>query len=214
MQLPFSHDQFLNVFAAFNTALWPAAAVLWLVTAGVLLSFFRRGEEVSRVVAGLLAVHWAWSGIAYHLAYFRTINSAAALFGALFIVEAAALAWLGVRKTDLRFSSVSSGWGRIGFVLLLYSMAYPLFSVLSGMEFPRLPLFGVPCPTTILTVGFLLCTSPRAVWWLAVIPAMWAALGGSAAIVFGIRADFGLLVAGLLLVVFIARRRRAARVPV
>ena len=30
MGLPFSRDQFLDVFAAYNTALWPAAAILWL----------------------------------------------------------------------------------------------------------------------------------------------------------------------------------------
>lgn len=211
MQLPFTHDQFLDVFGAFNTTLWPAAAVLWVVTVGVILAFHRRGEAASRWVAGLLAVHWAWSGIAYHLVYFRPINPAAALFGALFIVEAVALFWLGVRTTRLRFSSIFSGWGRIGVMLILYALPYPLLGALFGLKFPRLPLFGVPCPTTILTIGLLLCTTSRVTRWLAIVPILWAAIGGSAAFVFGIRADFALLIAGLLLLLFIGVRRGDGR---
>lgn len=213
MALPFTHDQFLDVFAAFNTALWPVEAALWLASVGVILTFYRRGESASRAVAALLAIHWAWSGVVYHLIYFRTINPAAVLFGSLFIVESIAFAWLGVRKTRLRFTSASPGWARIGGALIVYSLVYPIMGSLFGMVFPRLPMFGVPCPTTILTVGLLLFASPHAVRWLAVIPVLWAALGGSAAIVFGIRADFGLLVAGLMLTVFLARPRAAARVP-
>ena len=37
MRLPFTHEQFLDAFAAYSTALWPAALLLWLATAGALL---------------------------------------------------------------------------------------------------------------------------------------------------------------------------------
>ncbi len=33
MQLPFSHEAFLNVFGEYNARPWPVAAVLWLATA-------------------------------------------------------------------------------------------------------------------------------------------------------------------------------------
>ncbi len=212
MQLPFTHDQFLDVFGAYNTALWPAALILWLATIGVIVMFYRRGAAASRWIAALLAVHWAWSGIAYHLVHFRTINPAALLFGVLFVVQAAGFAWYGTRPAALRFMLAASGWAGVGGALIMYSLAYPVLGLVFGLRFPRMPLFGVPCPTTILTVGFLLCATPPAVRWLALIPVLWAAIGGSAAFVFEIRADFALLVAGMLLVLFVVLPRSRVRV--
>jgi len=37
MRLPFTHDRFLDLFAAYNPALWPWAALLWLVSLGALV---------------------------------------------------------------------------------------------------------------------------------------------------------------------------------
>jgi hypothetical protein len=73
---------------------------------------------------------------------------------------------------------------------------------------PRLPTFGVPCPTTILTIGFLLATDrllPRSV---AVVPLVWAFIGGSAAFLLGVRADAMLLAAGIVLAIDIIHRMR------
>ena len=36
MRLPFTHDEFLDVFGAYNTLLWPLEVILWLLTATVL----------------------------------------------------------------------------------------------------------------------------------------------------------------------------------
>ena len=212
MQLPFTHEQFLEVFGAYNTVVWPAAALLWLATARVMWAFYRGGAESSRAVTVLLAVHWAWSGAVYHLVYFRAINRAAVLFGSLFIIEAVLLAWLGFGSQRLRFDP-STAWARVGALLIVYALAYPALGPLFGLEYPRLPLFGVPCPTTILTAGALLFAPPRQARWVAVIPLLWAVVGGSAAFVLGIRADLALVLAGVVLLVYIARpiRRDRAR---
>jgi hypothetical protein len=102
MRLPFTHAEFLDVFAAYNAALWPFAAVLWLLTAWALVAWTRRGQRMSRWVAALLAAHWAWSAIAYHWAFFRDINPAAGLFAVLFLAQAALFAWFGVVRQKLR----------------------------------------------------------------------------------------------------------------
>jgi len=203
--MPFTHEQFLDIFGAYNTALWPAAAVLWIATLGVMLAFYRRGAPMSRAVALLLTIHWAWSGVVYHGMYFRTINPAATLFAALFIIEAMLLLWRGMASPGLQFEMGASSWSLVGMVLVGYSLVYPGLGLLLGLTYPRLPLFAVPCPTTILTAGVLMSAPPRNVRWLAVIPILWAAIGGSAAVMFAIRADFALLVAGVLLLVFITR---------
>jgi hypothetical protein len=200
MNLPFTHDQFLDVFAAYNGALWPLAALLWLVTVAALvaLSMQRLGP---RPAAALLAVHWAWSAV-YHLVYFATINPAARLFGALFLVQAAIFAWFAIDGSGLRVT-----WGRrphqvLSVVFCAYAVLYPFACLATGLRWPRMPSFGVPCPTTLLTVGLLLGLAPKRHRGLSVIPVLWCLVGGSASIVLGIRPDLMLLAGAVLLVLY------------
>ena len=75
-------------------------------------------------------------------------------------------------------------------------IVYPILSVLAGHHYPALPTFGLPCPTTIYTLGLLLWFErlPRSA---AVIPAFWAVIGTFAALQLGVPEDF-LLIASLL----------------
>jgi len=198
MTLPFSEAAFLDLFGAYNTALWPAAALLWLITLAMIVRWWQRGIG-GRELAVLLAAHWAWSGVAYHWFYFRRINPAAALFGLLFVVQAALFAWLCLTERA-RFIADRSPRGLLGSALVVYGLLYPFLSLGFGLHYPRLPLFAVPCPTTLLTAGLLLASAgvPRLV---GVIPILWAAIASSAAIALGIRADLALLVAGALLAI-------------
>jgi hypothetical protein len=207
MQLPFTHDQFLDVFGAYNRALWPAAILIWLLTAAAIVALYLRDRRASRLVAAVLAFHWGWAGIAYHLAFFRSINRAATLFGAVFVLQAALFVWRGVLGSQLSFQPTSSFWGRVGGALIAYSLLYPALGIALGLAYPRIPSFGVPCPTTILTVGLLLLGPRREARRLGAIPVLWAAVGGSAAVLLNIRADFALLVSGLLLLPFAAWNR-------
>lgn len=203
--LPFSHDQFFDVFAAYNRALWPVAAALWLVSLGVFILVLRDAHN-HRAVTALLAAHWAWAAVAYHWVYFTGVNQAATVFGAGFLAQALLLAgssWHG---------SIRYGWKRtwrhvIGTVLVSYSLLYPALAELLVGDYPYIPTFGVPCPTTLLTIGFLLMATPLSMK-LMIVPLIWTVIGGSAAILFGVLPDLALPAAGLtvLLVKLIPQR--------
>ena len=60
--------------------------------------------------------------------------------------------------------------------------------------------FGVPCPTALLTVGFLFAVDPPWPLTVAAIPLLWAFIGGSASVQLGVRADLMLWTAGLALI--------------
>jgi hypothetical protein len=198
MRLPFSHDAFLDVFGAYNAALWPAIVALWAVTVAMVVIWMRRRLE-GRIVPVALAVHWAWSGIGYHWMYFSRINPAAVWFGGLFVAQALVFGWLAL-GSRARFTLGANSRGRLGAALVIYAIAYPLIGVAFGLRIPRMPLFAVPCPTTILTAGLLLTASgvPRVV---SLVPLLWAVVGSSAAFALGIRADLALVVAAALLAV-------------
>lgn len=199
MNLPFSQAQFFELFAAYNTAVWPAQIVLVLLAIVLPILALRWPERAGRPIAFALALLWGWLGIAYHLAFFRTINPAAPWFAAISLAQAIAFAWLGGIRGRLRFErgvSVRAAAGLlvIGFALL----AYPAIGWLMGHRYPAVPSFGLPCPTTIFTFGVLLMASAQLPKVLLAGPLLWALIGSSAAFVLGVWQDLALLVvAGL-----------------
>lgn len=216
MELPFSIDQFLEIFEAYNGAIWPAQIIAYLLAAGALLLTVRRRPYTDRVVGGILAFFWIWMGAVYHLAFFSTINPAAYGFGALFIVQGVLFLAFGAIDPRLTFRLRRDRYGHAGGLLMLYALVvYPGLGVLLGHGYPQAPMFGVaPCPTAIFTFGLLLWTAGRVPGWLLVIPALWALIGTTAALQLGIREDLGLVVAGLLGVgMLLYRNRREGSAP-
>jgi hypothetical protein len=208
MKLPFTLEQFLDVFGAYNRALWPGALLLWGASLFGLALLMRRDYRATRVLGTVLAVHWAWSGLAYHLAYFRSINPAALLFAALFVAQAGLFVWWTFRTPPKQIELHANASSRIGVALMIYSLAYPALGLAFGLSYPRLPTFGVPCPTTLYTVGALLIARPVVPRALGVIPLAWTIVGGSAAFLFGVHADLALPVAGAALLVSMVLPRR------
>jgi hypothetical protein len=109
--------------------------------------------------------------------------------------------WHGVVKRGLPFADGRSRFQFVGHALIAYGLLYPVIALLDGHSYPRVPTFGLPCPTTIVTVGFLVLVRGRIPAALMVVPLAWAAIGGSAAFLLGVRADLALPVAGLALAV-------------
>lgn len=199
--LPFTHEQFLDTFAAFNAAWWFVGLALWLLTVVSVIAFTRR-QAPPRLLFILLALHWAWSGTAYHLGYFAAINPAAVLFGAAFLLQAALFTAASARRdaTSMRWSRGPRLWVSAGFIL--YSFIYPLLILLTGFSWPRMPAYGVPCPTTLFTAGVLLALDPGRYRALTVVPLLWSLVGGSAAFALGVVPDLALLLAAPCLAVF------------
>jgi hypothetical protein len=205
MQLPFTTEQFFDLFGAYNEAFWPALAVLWVTSliSSLLLLSSRRPSD--RWISGLLAVHWIWSALAYHAAFFTKINPAAWVFTALFLLEGASLFWCGVLQGRLSFAPSRNAWAPVAWVLIAYSLLYPGINAVQHLSFSRIPAFGVPCPTMIFTAGMLMLASRRS-WRLSVIPVIWSVIGGSAALLLGVAADYALPIAGIGLAVFSLQR--------
>ena len=194
MNLPFDRAQFFDVMAAYNQAVWPAQVVLTFGALWVVWLLVRQTPAAGRWVSAVLAFLWAWTGVAYHWVFFTTINPAAWGFGALSIAGAIALAWFGTVRQRVQVDAVPGprgylGWLLIGFALLVY----PLLGKLAGHDYPATPTFGLPCPTTLFTVGVLMLTTgtPR---WVYVVPLAWSIVGSSAAFMLGVYQDLGLLV--------------------
>lgn len=208
MQLPFTIEQFYGVFRDYNTTVWPAQILmLGLAVAAVALVAFPRAWSGAGVSA-ILAFFWAWIGIAYHLAFFTAINPVAYGFAALSVAGALVFVWQGVVHRRLAFRFASNTRTGVGVFLVLFAVViYPAWLFFAGHHYPNLPTFGLPCPTTIFTLGMLAFTVtpyPRSPF---VVPILWSLVGGQAAFLLGVPQDFGLFVAAAVGVVLVVRSK-------
>ncbi|MCO6488256.1 MAG: hypothetical protein J5I98_07560 [Phaeodactylibacter sp.] len=193
MNPPFTREQFLEVFRAYNEAVFPAQYILYLIAFAVLTLLFWRRPPSNKAISALLAVMWIWTGVAYHWLFFTVINKAAYGFGALFVLQGVVLLYFGFRG-KLSFGAVDRFSTTVAWILLVYALVlYPLVGRVLGHIYPETPTFGLPCPLTIFTFGMLLLTDRRVPRWVLAIPTLWALIGSTAVFAFGIYQDFGLL---------------------
>jgi hypothetical protein len=209
MSLPFTQDQFLNVFQNYNNAVSPMQIVFVLLGLTAIYLAARRQSQSDRIIAAILSFFWLWMAVVYHLIFFTAINPAAYLFAFLFALQGALFIFAGLLKGSLSFRYTKNVYGITGAFLLAYALAiYPMLGYLFGHSYPNSPTFGLPCPTTIFTFGLLLWTDRRVPIYVLVIPLLWSFLGASAASSLGIFEDLGLFVAGVVATVMIVIRNR------
>jgi hypothetical protein len=205
MPLPFGREEFFKVFSEYNTTMWPFQIIL--LAYGALMLIFALTGKGGGFVGGGLGVLWVWMGLMYHVAFFSTINSAALIFGALFVIQGG---YFIFGRSHLHFGKASVMQRIVGLVLVAYGVfLYPIVGWYFGQDWPAMPVFSLPCPTTIFTFG-VLCLAVRPFpMTMLVIPVLWAAIGTSAAASLDVPEDFGLPVAAVLTLVVLFRERHA-----
>ena len=212
MRLPFSMEQFLDVFRQYNAAVWPAQWILLGIAAVMIALALRNRPNGNRWVTGLLALLWLWMAVVYHLAFFTRLSRVGVVFGAAFVAQGLMLAWLVRRAAPIAYRPGSRTTAVVGAVLIGYALVvYPTLGHVFGHRYPAAPTFGVPCPTTIFTLGLMVWSNASMPRRLLVIPLAWALVATSAAVNLGMTEDFGLLVAAIATVA--ARYTRSAIDP-
>lgn len=211
MDLPFSQEQFFEVIADYNVAVWPAQFVLTLLAVAIVVLAIRGPVRAGRLVSYGLALLWGWIALAYHLAFFWSINPAAPVFAAVAIAAAAAFIWFGGIRGGLQFKKGPSVTALPGLAVVVFALAgYPAIGEYLGHRYPATPTFGLPCPTTIFTFGILLMAAPNLPKALVVAPLVWAVIGSTAAFALGVTQDSGLVVVAVSGLYLLLRRTSRA----
>src|SRR6476661_356140 len=121
MVLPFTVEQFLDVFERYNLAIWPLQLFFYVLGLIVIAFAFRPWRSAGRVISSILGLMWLWMGIVYHLLFFREINPLATMFGVLFIVQGAIWLALGVMRTRLTFGPRRDLPSIVGALCIVYA---------------------------------------------------------------------------------------------
>ena len=210
MEIPFTAEQFFNVFETYNSAIWPAQVLAYLLGIIALASAFRETKLSAIIISGILAFFWIWIGVFYHIVNFSVINSAAWIFGILYIIQG--LLFLVCTIQDkLSFRFFLKPLPIIGGFFILYAMVvYPLLGISFGHSYPKAPMFGVaPCPSTIFTFGILLWSTKQCLLTLSFFALVycWHERGGKLT---GSQ-DYGLVIAGVIGTILILIQNRKAK---
>jgi len=203
--LLFSPETYARLFLRYNQAVWPAQLPVLAAGLLVLILGWRRHPLFPRLALTLLAFGWAWTGWAYHLQRYATINWMAAWFGAAFFVQAALLAHAAFRIHG-RIAARGTCFAA-GIILLGIALLYPLLALVTGRPLAYGEIVGLaPDPTVLATLGILLMTAPRSRGLLLVLPLAWCAISGATLWVMDAPQAFILPIAGLLTLLFLRRR--------
>lgn len=208
MKTPFSTEQFFLVFEQYNLSVFPGQLIiglLGLIGWGLLHS---NAPIKNRYIGTFIGALWIWTGLIYHIIFFSKINPAAYLFGDLFILQGLLLLF-NVFKNRFDFSFEPHARDFTGYFFVLFGLiVYPLIGLMAEGSFVRTISLGLPCPTVIFTFGFLILTKDHFPKYLLVIPSLWALVGVSAAVNFGVYQDLMILISAISAIVLVGFRKR------
>ena len=197
--VPFTADVVFASFEASNRALWPLHLVAIALALAAVALTFRPVSHGDRAVATFLAAAWIWVGIGWFYLRFATIDFAAPLYAACFVLEGLLVAWTGIVRGEIAFRFRAGPYGWTGLALAAAALVgYPLADGLAGPGWPSVRLVGLaPGPTTAFTFGLLLLVEGRTPLILAVVPLLWTLVAGVTGWVLDIAQDQALALASL-----------------
>jgi len=208
MKTPFTTEQFFEIFEKYNTSVFPVQLIIIALGIIGLVLIHSRNSVRKKLISILLGILWLWTGIVYHITFFTSINQAAYVFGSLFIIQGIFF-FVEMLRGRLEFSFGGSVREYIGYFFILFGLIiYPIISYLLEGSVSRTISPGLPCPTTIMTFGFLMLTTDKLSKYLLIIPVIWAVIGTSAAISFGVYQDYVMILAAIVAGIYLFGRKQ------
>ena len=199
MNPPFTIKQFLGVFKNYNQAVFPMQILFYLISGVAIYLVIKPNLKSDKIFSFILSFFWLWMGVVYHILFFTEINKAAYVFGGFFIVQSILFLIFGIFQNRFSFRFQNNKYGIFGIILITFSLIiYPILGYFFGHIYPSSPTFGLPCPTTIFTFGFLLLNQKKCPTLILIIPFIWSIIGFMASFQFGIFEYTGLIVASLI----------------
>lgn len=147
--LMFSPRVYWQLFAQVNQAWWPVALVLITCLLAAQRLVQRDSQWTSWLLVASLSAAWCSAAVLFHHLHFAPVNSAAQLYAAGFVVQAALLLlWCRGGRWHWRGTPL----GLLAFALLLH----PALAALSGRAWQQAELFALaPDPTAYATLAAL-----------------------------------------------------------
>ncbi|HEY3389743.1 MAG TPA: DUF6064 family protein [Prolixibacteraceae bacterium] len=208
MKMPFTNEQFFQLFERYNLAVFPVQILLILFALIPVSLILSNSRLKNKFIGGYLGLLWIWTGFVYHIGFFAEINKAAYLFGTIFILQGILIFVSTFIRERLIFAFNYKAIDYLAYFFILFGLfIYPLIGYFTGSVLVKTIALGLPCPSTIFTFGFLMLTNRQFPKYLLIIPTIWAVVGLSAAINFGVYQDYMMILTAIIADIYIIVRK-------
>ena len=206
MKTPFTTEQFFLVFENYNLKVFPVQLFIVILGVATLLLIHLKNRYKNRLIGCYLGLLWIWTGLVYHIVFFSAINKDAYVFGGIFILQGI-LIFINTFNQRLIFTFTPQSKDYAGYFLILFGLIiYPIIGIAAEGTLVRTITLGLPCPSTIFTFGLFLLTMNKFPKYLLIIPSLWAIVGLSAAINFGVVQDYMIIISAIIADIILLRR--------
>ena len=179
---------FWETIAQYNAGTWIYQLIITLVGLWLTYSLFHHPTPAKKKGMKLYLIFInAWVAVVYYHIYCdpRSYSNALALFwGIMFFF------WIYDLIVDYTPFELNHKHKKLAVLLCFLPLAYPLFSVARGMDFPMMTSPVMPCSVAVFTIGLLLAFSQRVNLFLILFLCHWALIGFTKTYFFQIPEDF------------------------
>ena len=179
---------FWETIAQYNAGTWIYQLIITLVGLWLTYSLFHHPTPAKKKGMKLYLIFInAWVAVVYYHIYCdpRSYSNALALF--LFFM---CFFWISDLIVDYTPFELNHKHKKLAVLLCFLPLAYPLFSVARGMDFPMMTSPVMPCSVAVFTIGLLLAFSQRVNLFLILFLCHWALIGFTKTYFFQIPEDF------------------------
>lgn len=182
----------MNIFgetiAQYNAGTWIYQLIITLVGLWLTYSLFHHPTPAKKKGMKLYLIFInAWVAVVYYHIYCdpRSYSNALALFWGIMCFF-----WIYDLIVDYTPFELNHKHKKLAVLLCFLPLAYPLFSVARGMDFPMMTSPVMPCSVAVFTIGLLLAFSQRVNLFLILFLCHWALIGFTKTYFFQIPEDF------------------------
>ena len=179
---------FWETIAQYNAGIWIYQLIITLVGLWLTYSLFHHPTPAKKKGMKLYLIFInAWVAVVYYHIYCdpRSYSNALALFWGIMCVF-----WIYDLIVDYTPFELNHKHKKLAVLLCFLPLAYPLFSVARGMDFPMMTSPVMPCSVAVFTIGLLLAFSQRVNLFLILFLCHWALIGFTKTYFFQIPEDF------------------------
>ena len=179
---------FWETIAQYNAGTWIYQLIITLVGLWLTYSLFHHPTPAKKKGMKLYLIFInAWVAVVYYHIYCdpRSYSNALALFWGIMCFF-----WIYDLIVDYTPFELNHKHKKLAVLLCFLPLAYPLFSVARGMDFPMMTSPVMLCSVAVFTIGLLLAFSQRVNLFLILFLCHWALIGFTKTYFFQIPEDF------------------------
>ena len=179
---------FWETIAQYNAGTWIYQLIITHVGLWLTYSLFHHPTPAKKKGMKLYLIFInAWVAVVYYHIYCdpRSYSNALALFWGIMCVF-----WIYDLIVDYTPFELNHKHKKLAVLLCFLPLAYPLFSVARGMDFPMMTSPVMPCSVAVFTIGLLLAFSQRVNLFLILFLCHWALIGFTKTYFFQIPENF------------------------